>query len=836
MKYNLGTFNIKTDDGWVFPKNIYVNQKGTWVPVRNAYVKKDDGTWERIWPIPKGVLTKSSSNVNHVYYQNYTDTVQTLTISNTGDFDLTINSIVVNDDVKYTTDQNLFPSFPVIITPGQTTNLQLQVSGNDAGTFIGNIELITHTGYLGYANTVVTQTVRVIPDYNGIDVSGTVPILTAYRNQDSVSYDYSGYTSTSFTAPVGTTSLAIDIGGGGGGGGGNDSHAGSPGYPGHTVTGTISVSAGQTVGVYVGGGGKAGVSGRGSAGGGAGGTSGLAYSGGAGGSAGPAGSSGGGGGGGAATVITVDGSEVAVAAGGGGGGGGGNHSNGYGQVLGYTLISAGAAGSSHGGDGGGGGGGGGGRLSGRGGSVNRGDNGGYTGSDGTDLAPFGASVGRMKNGGAATVAGSGGYARLITSGLATSAAKQISLKNTGNGKTLNINSITAQNGFVVVSDLTDSSVEYDFNTNTNGTTQFTVTPYSTLSPGTYNDVITVSNDSANNPSFKIPVTIVIREPSGNATFLNPGSYSWTVPNNVEYVNIFAAGGGGGGGVGSELGSSKIYADTTGYYFASPLSGGTTGGGGGSGGYNQLTKVRVTPGEVFKIRVGAGGAAYPSRNTQLYAVSLDGRWSSLLNTYGVWTTTGQDPVNETVSASRMWTAPYTGNYTLEFSVDDYGTVYIDGVAVSSYNSWTATKTTTFSASQGNRVITINAVNTGGPTGFAATIKDTDGNMIWNTRTQLSPGAGNPGASTTVTGGFGTLSVTGGTGGGQASSRVAGSVGTGGSPNGVDGSGSTGGNNSATVIAGGTTLGPYGQGGAGGSPSSIPGASGASGAVIITWGNG
>lgn len=66
------------------------------------------------------------------------------------------------------------------------------------------------------------------------------------------------------------------------------------------------------------------------------------------------------------------------------------------------------------------------------------------------------------------------------------------------------------------------------------------------------------------------------------------SGSFTVPSGVTEVLIISRGGGGGGG--------KGFPTTTTY----------SGGGGGSGGYAR-SKVSVTPGEVFSVSVGAGGA-------------------------------------------------------------------------------------------------------------------------------------------------------------------------------------------------------------------------------------
>jgi hypothetical protein len=147
--------------------------------------------------------------------------------------------------------------------------------------------------------------------------------------------------------------------GGSGGTGGYDS-ATPPhvGYPGHTLTGSITSNLSDTLVIDIGGGGSTGSSSRGSAPGGQGGISGVGYSGGRGGQAGSGGSSGGGGGGGAATVVLINNTVSIVAAGGGGGGGAGNGPVGLG-TQGYSSngTTSGGAGVDKDTEGGGGGGG-----------------------------------------------------------------------------------------------------------------------------------------------------------------------------------------------------------------------------------------------------------------------------------------------------------------------------------------------------------------------------------------------------------------------------------------------------------------------------------------------
>lgn len=201
---------------------------------------------------------------------------------------------------------------------------------------------------------------------------------------------------TSWTIPVGVTSISVIVCGGGGGGGGYDSAAGSAGLPGTIFYGTLSVKPGDIYTFAVGLGGGAGGSAYGyHAPGGAG-----AYAGGAGGSSGGAGWSGDGGGGGGASAIILGATPIVVAAGGGGGGGGGNGNAGKGAVTGTSSSPAGAAGTDKSGDGGGGGGGGGGYpYGGASGTCPAGDSGAYAGAAGQSLTPAGFTGVPGSNGG-----------------------------------------------------------------------------------------------------------------------------------------------------------------------------------------------------------------------------------------------------------------------------------------------------------------------------------------------------------------------------------------------------------------------------------------------------
>ena len=756
IKYGLGLTQINDSGTWKPVKSAWVMQpNGTWAPVKTGWISHDDGSWQRVYPTPKGIFTANVSTINHTYYQHYPDAGAALKVTNTGDFDLTINSISITDDVNFKTYANSLATFPITIAPNKSTNIPFVVGGNVIGTFSGTVAFTNYIGYLGYANTTINTSVTVLQDYNGIGVVGTVAPLIAYQGDDATQISYTSYTNDSFVVPFGVTSINMTIAGGGGAGGGGDTYAGGGGYPGHTAVGTYTVTPGDTISVYVGGGGGGGVSMAAGYGGGAGGTSGIGYGGGRGGNAGGAPASGAGGGGGAATVIKKNGTIIAVAAGGGGGGGGGDHGGPAGQNIEYTGGTAGTQGEDKGGDGGGAGGGGGGDQGGVGGSVTGfGDVGGYAGSDGADASSLPVTFGRASNGGGSGArpssggAGGDGYAYFSMSGIAVSAAQTITIQNIGNGIDLNISSVTSKNGHFAVYDLSATTLGFNFATYTGATAQFTIAPYSTLPLGTYPDAIIITSDAVNAPILEIPINVIVAVSTGSAAFTSPGRHYWTVPPHVHSIDVFAVAAGGSGGAGENA------------------SGGG-GGGGGSGGYTTRRKVTVTPGETVTIDVGNGATTGTATSRSVFPVTDYDAWSSFMNSYAVWVSVdGFSPVGYNTTFTRTFNAPTTGNYTFEFSGDNYIEVYVDEVLVGTSSSFTSTSSVVKHLSQGNRVIKIVGLNQGGPAGLAVAIANPSNTIIWSTRDNMNSGSGQQGSTTTLSGSFGSITVTGGVGGAAA----------------------------------------------------------------------
>lgn len=105
-------------------------------------------------------------------------------------------------------------------------------------------------------------------------------------------------------------------------------------------------------------------------------------------------------------------------------------------------------------------------------------------------------------------------------------------------------------------------------------------------------------------------------------FYPAGTYTWTVPNGCEELDLFLVGGGAGGGngYGSDVGSGSGYTKT---YKSSNIS---------SGSYNDWIKdgdsIKVNPGDIVKITVGAGGIGGVTTNGRNAVYGSDGGSTSV----------------------------------------------------------------------------------------------------------------------------------------------------------------------------------------------------------------
>ena len=184
LKY--GITYVKDNGSYKPLKGLWTKQNGTWVPVKTAWYKRSDGVWERIYPTPRGINTPTVTALTFNPYQHYQDVpAQTFRITNTGDYDLVINSATLNDSVGNYITFNFPTSLPTTIPQGGLLDLPINVYGNTTGTFTGNVAFTNYTGYLGYANTSIPVTVNVRSDYNNITLTPN-PVSLSYYVLDSL--------------------------------------------------------------------------------------------------------------------------------------------------------------------------------------------------------------------------------------------------------------------------------------------------------------------------------------------------------------------------------------------------------------------------------------------------------------------------------------------------------------------------------------------------------------------------------------------------------------------------------------------------------------------------
>ena len=151
----------------------------------------------------------------------------------------------------------------------------------------------------------------------------------------------------------------------------------------------------------------------------------------------------------------------------------------------------------------------------------------------------------------------------------------------------------------------------------------------------------------------------------------------------------------------------------------------------SGSVNSGVTPLLTSGQVTSVggsyTLSVGGTTY-----MIYAVQDPNEWCSFMNQYAVW----QD-LNSSVST---WNSPLfyqtlsAGLYTYTLAVDNTATIYLDGSAITTYSGFTTPVTGIMTvATTGSHSISWSATNTGGPAGFALSIKDSSGNEVFNSRT-------------------------------------------------------------------------------------------------------
>jgi hypothetical protein len=147
------------------------------------------------------------------------------------------------------------------------------------------------------------------------------------------------------------------------------------------------------------------------------------------------------------------------------------------------------------------------------------------------------------------------------------------------------------------------------------------------------------------------------------------------------------------------------------------------------------------------QVADGGAVYASTSTLGLSADLqsslgipmypyaNGAYSNFLNTYGVWILPGGGSFRPGSFANTYnFTVPSDGTYWWSYSVDNYGSIYIDGQLQGSFANYPSYDQGTIYLTAGSHTITITAANTGSPGSVGATITGSQDlvNIYWSTR--------------------------------------------------------------------------------------------------------
>lgn len=110
---------------------------------------------------------------------------------------------------------------------------------------------------------------------------------------------------------------------------------------------------------------------------------------------------------------------------------------------------------------------------------------------------------------------------------------------------------------------------------------------------------------------------------------------------------------------------------------------------------------------------------------------NGAYIGFLNSYGIWEGDG----------NYYWVVnfPATESYYFAGAIDNYGTLYIDDIAILNIPGFQTEYNVTRTVTAGPHVIRIYGVNTGGPASIGAFIRRVStGGIIWTTRSQVGEG--------------------------------------------------------------------------------------------------
>ena len=222
---------------------------------------------------------------------------------------------------------------------------------------------------------------------------------------------------------------------------------------------------------------------------------------------------------------------------------------------------------------------------------------------------------------------------------------------------------------------------------------------------------------------------------GNIT-VNPG----------DFVQVDVGGAGADATTGGNGGTSNLPSQFAGGNGGS--GGGDEDGEGGSGGGGGAATAVLVNGIPMLVAAGGGGgggvgddgaggtAGYPgglqAQPSGWYPVS-NGAWCNFLNTYGIWTGGSGDVTTNTYQT--IVNFPTTGTYTFTLSVDNAGSISVDGnviISLSGEFNYRSSTSTTSSITAGNHTITLVDTNFGGPAGIGAQILNPDTTELWDSR--------------------------------------------------------------------------------------------------------
>ena len=196
VKNGKGVTYVKDTDGtWKPVQGMWQKTDATtWTPVVRANLKVDGTTWESVYPAAQGHLVSVPSTLTFYPYQYHTEPDNDLdgnidappfsvTLQNTGDDNLTVQAVTVNNSAGYSV-ATTYNTLPFTIAPLQSSTITVRVKGLTVGSYnSGNIQIQSNVGVLGLKTTTIPLSVTVRPDYSDITVTPYPINITSYTTE-----------------------------------------------------------------------------------------------------------------------------------------------------------------------------------------------------------------------------------------------------------------------------------------------------------------------------------------------------------------------------------------------------------------------------------------------------------------------------------------------------------------------------------------------------------------------------------------------------------------------------------------------------------------------------